>query len=250
MARYFSSRLIGIHLFALAAVTTCLWLGNWQWQRAQTNVQVVTVNGQTDFQTLSPLRNYLPPSSVGVPTTVTGTWQPDGRIVFENRPANGELLTIENQEQFAQVKKGVWVLDILNLETGSSVAVVHSWLPTADEAQELTGQVTVEGVLQPSELALTQTLVELPNYITTEVIVKKAISTVHDGYFVSAKPIIGNQKVSPIVPVAQETKLQWRNVIYTGNWIIFAIIIGAMWWRIIQEEVEPSNKQLINGVAK
>ncbi len=250
MARYFSGRLIGIHLFALAAVLTCLWLGNWQWQRAHATVQIESINGQTDFATLSPLRNYLPPSSVGVQTKVTGTWQSDGRIIFENRPANGELLNIDQTALFDSAQKGVWVLDILNLETGSSIGVVHSWLPTATDIPSLSGSATIDGVMQPSELALKQMLVELPNYKTTELIVESANSTVHDGYFVSNSAVIGDQKVSPIFPVAQETKLQWRNVIYTGNWIIFAIIIGAMWWRIIQEEVEQTSQQLTNGAAK
>lgn len=250
MARYFSSRLIGIHLFALAAVLTCLWLGNWQWQRAHATVQVQSVNGQTDFVKLSPLRNYLPPSSVGVQTKVTGTWKPDGRIILENRPANGELLISDQNAQFDLAQKGIWVLDILNLETGSSIGVVHSWLPAGSDLPALSGPATINGVLQPSELALKQTLVGLPNYITTEAIVEKASSTVHDGYFVSNTAVIGEQKVSPIFPIAQETELQWRNVIYTGNWIIFAIIIGAMWWRIIQEEVEQAGNQLKNGAAK
>jgi len=102
--------------------------------------------------------------------------------------------------------------------------------------------------MQPSELLLQTTETQIKNYLTTELIVTKATSTVHDGYFVSTKPIIGTQNVLPIFDQPQETKLQWRNVIYTGNWIIFAVIIAAMWWRIIQDEVAQSkDKQVVGG---
>jgi cytochrome oxidase assembly protein ShyY1 len=242
MGRYFSGRLIAINLFALAAVITCLWLGKWQWDRAHAIVQVELTDGQADFANLSPLRQYLPPSSVGVPTTVSGTWQPDGQLIFQNRPQNGSDLLIESDQsaelKIADQQVGIWVLDVLTLTDGSSLGVVHSWLADKQAVQQLSGEVTLTGVMQPSELALTKSLVELPAYITTENIVQKAKSTVHDGYFVSTKPLIGDQGVSPIFMQPQEVKLQWRNVIYTGNWVIFAIIISAMWWRIIQDELK------------
>ena len=241
MGRYFSGRLIAINLFALAAVITCLWLGKWQWDRAHAIVQVELTDGQADFANLSPLRQYLPPSSVGVPTTVSGTWQPDGQLIFQNRTQNGSDLLIES-DQSAELKiadqaVGIWVLDVLTLTDGSSLGVVHSWLADEQEVEQLSGEVTLSGVMQPSELALTKTLINLPTYITTEEILKRAASTVHDGYFVSSKPIIGVNAVSPMFTQPQEVELQWRNVIYTGNWIIFAIIISAMWWRIIRDEL-------------
>lgn len=242
MGRYFSGRLVAINLFALAAVVTCIWLGKWQWDRAHATVQVEITQGQADFAKLSPLRQYLPPSSVGVPTTVSGTWQSNGQIIFQNRPQNGSDLLIEFDKS-AETKvdinsAGIWVLDILTLTDGSSLGVVHSWLPNNENVPTVSGEVTLTGVMQPSELALTKTLIELPTYINTEDIVLNANSTVHDGYFVSAKPVIGEKAVGPIFAQPQEVKLQWRNVIYTGNWIIFAIIIAAMWWRIIQDELK------------
>ena len=242
MGRYLSGRLIAINLFALAAVITCLWLGKWQWDRAHATVQVEILDGQADFAKLSPLRQYLPPSSIGVPTEVSGTWQSDGQIIFQNRPQNGaELLIESNQSKETRVANqsvGIWVLNTLTLTDGSSLGVVHSWLPNNQTVPTLTGEVTLTGVMQPSELALTKTLSKLPTYITTEGIVQKAVSTVHDGYFVSTESVIGDKAVSPIFVQPQEVELQWRNVIYTGNWIIFAIIITAMWWRIIQDELK------------
>lgn len=247
MARYFSGRLIGIHLFALAAIFTCLWLGNWQWDRAHRTVQLETISGKTDFASLSPLRDYLPPSSVGIVTQVSGTWQSDGRIIFANRPIDGTQLILENNADFAREQTGFWVLDILNLDSGSSLGVVHSWVSNATDIVTLSGKVTITGVMQPSEFALQNSLIELPSYITTEEIVGRATTTVHDGYFVTSEAILGSQKVNPIFDEPQEAQLQWRNVIYTGNWVIFALIVGAMWWRIIQDEVkqlETSNYQV------
>lgn len=246
MARYFSGRLIGIHLFTITAVITCLWLGKWQWDRAHATVELPSSAGITDFALLSPLRDYLPPSSVGVATVVSGTWQPNGRIVLTDRPSDGSKLISQSGASISD--SGVWVLDILTLQSGGSLGVVHSWLPNAQDIPELSGDVKLSGVMQPSELLLQTTETQIKNYLTTELIVSKANSTVHDGYFVSTKPIIGTQNVLPIFDQPQETKLQWRNVIYTGNWIIFAVIIAAMWWRIIQDEVAQSkDKQVVGG---
>jgi hypothetical protein len=73
----------------------------------------------------------------------------------------------------------------------------------------------------------------------------KSESSLHDGYFVSTTPTEGLELVKPIYDTPLELSVQWRNVIYTFNWIIFGLIILGMWWRIIQDEVKLQS-QLAN----
>lgn len=244
MFRYLSKRLLAIHFTAILAIGICIWLSAWQWNRAHYVAPITKVSGVSDFNQLSPLRDYLPPTSVGVPTKVKGTWQENSRIEFTQRPADGTKLIKSTQPmELNQGILGTWVLDVLILQDGSSLAVVSGWTQTPKDAPALTGSIELTGVMQPSEDVLNISLYDLPNYITTKEVLKISNSTMHDGYFLSTTQIPGFEVIKPILPKPVETQLQWRNVIYTFNWIIFGIIIFGMWWRIIQDEVKLQTKE-------
>jgi hypothetical protein len=181
---------------------------------------------------------------VGVPTKVKGTWQENSRIEFTQRPADGTKLIKSTQSmELNQELLGAWVLDVLILQDGSSLAVVSGWTQKSKTAPAFSGTVELNGVMQPSEDALSISLTDLPSYITTKEVLKISNSTMHDGYFISTTQIPGFEVIKPILPKPVETQLQWRNVIYTFNWIIFGIIIFGMWWRIIQDEVKFQTKE-------
>ena len=243
--RYFSKRLVLINLLSVTAVVGCLFLGNWQWDRAHYTAPASSSTG--DFSDLSPLRDYLPPTSIGIKTSITGTWQPNSRLEFGDRPVDGKQLI--NPKPGAETvvslaaPVGNWILDVLTLSDGSSVGVVRGWAPTDSKVDLPNGEVTLTGVMQPSESPEAKNLIKLPSYITTESILAMANSTLHDGYFVASQAADGLTVVEPIFDTPQKTGLHWRNVVYTGNWIIFAIIIAGMWWRIIQEELKQPNKE-------
>jgi len=46
--------------------------------------------------------------------------------------------------------------------------------------------------------------------------------------------------VSPIIKGTVHESLHWRNVIYTANWIVFALIVLYMWIRIVRDELANS----------
>ena len=244
MFRYLSKRLLAIHFTAILAIGICIWLSAWQWNRAHYVAPITKVSGVSDFNQLSPLRDYLPPTSVGVPTKVEGTWQENSRIEFTQRPADGTKLIKSTQPmELNQGILGTWVLDVLILQDGSSLAVVSGWTQKLKTAPAFSGTVELSGVMQPSEDALSISLTDLPSYITTKEVLKISNSTMHDGYFISTTQIPGFEVIKPILPNPVETKLHWRNVIYTFNWGIFGIIIFGMWWRIIQDEVKLQTKE-------
>ena len=97
MNRYFSLRLLAIHVLGALSVVACLALAYWQWDRAQAYVPPASATALT-FEELSPLRDYLPASSVGVPTFVTGTWQPDERILMPERVIDGKSMVNPDPE--------------------------------------------------------------------------------------------------------------------------------------------------------
>jgi hypothetical protein len=44
-------------------------------------------------------------------------------------------------------------------------------------------------------------------------------------------------EVSPIIKGKVHQSLHWRNVVYTANWIVFALIVLYMWIRIVRDEL-------------
>ena len=250
MIRHFTARLISIHALGLLSVLACLGLANWQWDRAQV---YVAENGaiQKSFSELSPLRDYLPISSVGVPTNVNGTWQPSERIVLPGRIANGPGMVITTAEQEVATEfvgpTGSWILDILELADGSSLGVVRGFTENAQLVPLATGSETISGVMQPGEdvpgLELANGIIPL----TTNMIVENSRTIAHDGYLVADSNSPGLIPVQPIFKEPPVQGLNWRNVAYTFNWIFFAVIVGLMWVRVAKDELQVAQLEVIAG---
>ena len=241
MNRYFSLRLLAIHVLGAVSVLACLALANWQWDRAQAYVPPATAAPQT-FDELSPLRDYLPASSVGVPTSVTGTWQPEERILMPERIVDGKSMVSPDPETEVIAEfvppVGYWVVDIMELADESSLGVVRGFTETPDQIALATGEATVTGVMQPSEDVPGLKLVNNIEPLTTKLIVANSRTIAHDGYLVSTTKDELLTAVSPIFTEPVVTGLNWRNVAYTFNWIFFAVIVGMMWFRVTRDELE------------
>lgn len=204
--------------------------------------QSTTSTEVKEFAELSPLRDYLPVASVGVPTSVTGTWQPDERIVMADRVSNGPAMvnpdpTSEVIMEWA-IPIGFWVVDIMELEDGSSLGVVRGFTPTVDELSAAKGVETITGVMQPSEDFPGLKLVNGIKPLTTAMIVENSRTIAHDGYLVATSKSEELELVTPIFAEPISQGLNWRNVTYTFNWVLFAVIVGFMWVRVARDEIQ------------
>jgi hypothetical protein len=241
MKRHFSIRLIAIHALGAFSFVACVGLAYWQWDRAQAYVppESATV---LSFDELSPLRDYLPASSVGVPTSVTGTWQPDERILMPERVVDGKSMVSPDPEMETWVSwavpVGYWVVDIMELADESSVGVVRGFTETPDLIGLASGIETVTGVMQPSEDVPGLKLVNGIAPLTTDLIVENSRTIAHDGYLVSTSKSDSLELVSPIFTEPVVKGLNWQNVAYTFNWLFFAGIVAMMWFRVARDELE------------
>lgn len=244
MSRYFSRSLLGIHLLGVLAVAACIFLAAWQWDRAHISRSEAIPSESFTFEKLSPLRDFLPASSVGVKTTVRGTWQPDERIVMGERIADGPGMINPTPEQnvIAEFVSpiGSWVVDVLELEDGSSLGVVRGFTENPESVPLATGPAQLNGVMQPSEDAPGVHLVNQIPLLTTELITANARTIAHDGYFVSSTIESGLELVKPILDRPVDSGLNVRNVVYTFNWLIFAVIVMFMWVRIVRDHLADS----------
>lgn len=251
MSRYFSRGLLGIHFLGVLAFSACIALALWQWDRAHVATTTTTIPESVSFEELSPLRDFLPAGSVGVETTVSGIWQPDERILMPERIADGQGMVNPNPEQEAIAEFvepiGYWVVDILELNDGSSLGVVRGFTAEPDSFPLATGSDEITGVMQPSENAPGVHLVNDIPLLTTELITENARTIAHDGYFVSSTFVPGLDQVTPILDKPVDSGLHVRNVIYTFNWLIFAAIVLFMWARIARDELAESDSAKINA---
>lgn len=250
MIRHFTARLIGTHILGVFSLLTCLALANWQWDRAQVYV-AKNSSVQKSFSELSPLRDYLPISSVGVSTQVTGTWQASERIVLPNRVANGPGMVNAVSGQASTVDFGgpigFWIVDILELADGSSLGVVRGFSKNAQLVPSATGDQTITGVMQPSEDVPGLELGNGISLLTTDLIVENSRTIAHDGYLVATSNSPGLISVQPIFKEPPVQGLNWRNVAYTFNWIFFAVIVGFMWVRVAKDELQYAQLASITG---
>jgi cytochrome oxidase assembly protein ShyY1 len=241
MKRHFSIRLVAIHALGAFSFIACLGLAYWQWERAQSYVPLETSTNKS-FEELSPLRDYLPASSVGVITSVTGTWQPDERILMPDRVTDGKAMVSSSPEDQEIVELpnpvGYWVVDIMELEDESSLGVVRGFTKTPEQIELASGSQTITGVMQPSEDVPGLKLVNDIEPLTTELIVENSRTIAHDGYLVSNTRSEQLVVVSPIFTEPVVKGLNWRNVAYTFNWVFFAGIVALMWVRVARDELE------------
>jgi len=241
MSRYLTLRLFAIHALGALAVAACLILAAWQWDRAHIQTASTSTEVKT-FAELSPLRDYLPVASVAMPTSVTGTWQPDERILMPERISNGPDMVNPHPESEVimewAIPIGYWVIDIMELDDGSSLGVVRGFATAVDDLPAAKGIETITGVMQPSEDFPGLKLVNGIKPLTTEMIVVNARSIAHDGYLVATSKSAGLELVKPIFTEPISQGLNWRNVMYTFNWILFAVIVCFMWMRVARDEVQ------------
>jgi hypothetical protein len=106
--------------------------------------------------------------------------------------------------------------------------------------------------MQPSEDSGLSALPSI-ELLTTAAITEQATSAVHDGYLVAQlgprESTLGTAssantsadqtlvQVTPIIKGELKPPLHWRNVVYTANWIVFALIVVYMWIRIVRDDL-------------
>lgn len=238
---YITGRLLGLHVFGVLALSACLALSNWQWDRAhvwnaksQDSLQVVQ-----PFNELSPLRNYLPATSIGAKTEVTGSWITNSVRTYCGRPADGSILRTGIEIGFTP---GCWVTGVLSLQDGTVLTAVLGWSADNSGVQGLSvdlppGSVKISGVLQPSEDSLQIYLPAQAALITTKQTVSQVGQSAHDGYLLVSSPRSGLQSITPVFEMTPAHGVHWRNVVYTFNWLFFGLFVIFMWWRAVRDEL-------------
>lgn len=240
MRKYFQGKLVATHALALLLIAACLLLSHWQWSRAHYARQASATAKTVAFEKLSKPRDFLPPSSVGQSTIVSGTWQPHGRIILANRGADGrKLLGGANVPPIRG--SGNWILDLLSLPDGSSVAVVRGWQSSEAVFPAAKGTAKITGIIQPAEDAPNNEAIVASPLITTKFLLSHSQTDVRDGFIIETGVGGSLAQIVPSRGAFTSNGLRTLNVFYTFNWLFFGLLILLIWIRVVRDEVSSAH---------
>ncbi|MGF3055936.1 SURF1 family protein [Microbacterium sp. YY-01] len=247
------TRWIGVLLACLAVAGIFAWLGQWQLARAiDTNPPPpgMTENVQPLESVVQP-GQYLPEPYVGQKVETEGTWVPDDFIIVSDRYNDGTL--------------GYWVTGQLRLTDTTeptSIAVAIGWANNRDDAEASirqlntigTDPVTVTGRVisdegtavpprgEPDTISRMSPAMLLGRWHDTEQL------NVYRPYLASSQPEGGLVAISSPAPEEPAT-VNWLNMFYAAEWIVFAGFAFYLWYRLAKDAWEREVEEIEDAQA-
>ncbi|WP_248305622.1 SURF1 family protein [Agromyces sp. H66] len=229
-------------LAALAIAAGFALLGQWQIERAVEQAVVV----ERPTEQVRPLAEVVEPdrpteqAATGQRVEVTGAFVPGDTVIVEGRLNDGVA--------------GYWVVAHLEVTDAApgGLPVALGWAADADTARaavdrfdaDAGGETTVVGRFLPSEAPMAPEGDADPQSMTT-VAVAHLINVwadyddrpVYFGYVTAADPAAGLEAISS-PPPEQAVELNWLNVFYAVEWVVFAGFAVFLWYRLVRDAVE------------
>ena len=234
-------RWIAMLVFVLAVAAVFAWLGKWQVERAVISAQQ---NSVTD-QRAVPLDTLSTP---GKPVTDDAAAR---RVTVEAQLDTSSVMVLAHRLNYGV--DGYWVIGryttFSNNET-ASLAAGLGWARTQQEAEQVVAQLkdsfTAQGFLpitgryMPSQQPVEPAAGEDPSLPTTMSVAALAniwpagVPTYFDGYLVIDNPPTGLDAIESVPPII-DANLNWLNVFYAIEWVVFAGFAIFIWYRLVQD---------------
>ncbi len=228
-------RWIGALLLALALAAGFAALGQWQLSRS---VDIADDQGLTE--TVVPLETVAVPQA---PVTadaayrmvgVTGALVPGDASVVSGRVNGGST--------------GFWVVGHVVTVEGPSLAVALGWTPTREEAEAaaaaspgLQGPLAYTGRYQPTEPPQEGKFEQGErNTVSVAALVNEWTAVprgVYGGYLVAAQAPGDLVAIDSPRP-SDEVSINWLNIFYAVEWVVFAGFAVFLWYRLVRDAWE------------
>jgi cytochrome oxidase assembly protein ShyY1 len=231
-------RWIAALILALAVAAGFALLSQWQLSRSVATGTVV----ERPTEVVHPLDEVARPqepareNADGQRVSVEGAYIPGDFLVLRDRVNGGE--------------EGYWVVGHLRTEAGAGIAVGLGW--TADEAEAasvargldggstatVTGRFVVDEAPQSGDFE-SGGLGSLSMAAFVNIWPDADPSGVYNGYIVADHPVAALdvsalEAIDSPVPVT-EVQLNWLNLFYAAEWVIFAGFAVFLWWRLVRD---------------
>ena len=216
-------------LLALGVASTFGLLGQWQLDRSIEQGTIIERNTET----------VVPLESVATPQSVI-TSEASGRMVsVECRFVEGDDVVLDNRRTLQGV--GQWLVRHCMTEQGNSLAVAVGFAPSGVSANTLpatTGEIV--GRYVPTESPQQSDFVagEISTVAVPELLNLWADpGPVYGGYLVLSEAPEGLSTIGTEAPPT-ESQLNWLNLFYALQWVIFGLFALYLWWRLVRDEWE------------
>jgi cytochrome oxidase assembly protein ShyY1 len=236
-------------VFAIAVSGVFVLLSQWQFGRSvQPEVPVSPATEETRAltETLEP-GHFFPGSVSDQMVSADGTYDPAKQVLVPGRLKDGNT--------------GYWVVSAFAVKgapaLSGAAASPQTWIPVArgwvanpdDAGAPPSGAVHLTGRLIPSESPLPETapeagrasavsVAELINYwdVSSYPGFVAATAEVADGTDVSAAAVRGDLKPLNIGPQPPAQQVNWLNLFYSLEWVVFAGFALFIWWRLVKDD--------------
>lgn len=230
-------RWIALLVFALVVSGIFGLLAQWQIERSVEGSR--PVNAETE--TTKPLVDEFAPQTAfperlaAQRVEVTGTFVPDDTMVVGDRVDEG--------------RTGWWLVGrLVDDGTGASLPVALGWSADEVAARDAASavpsagdEVTLTGRLMPTESPSTSDYEgDRVTVVSSAMLANEWTGLdagIYNGYLVADDGVGGLQAVHAPAPAA-ETQLNWLNVFYAVEWVVFAGFAIFLWYRLARDRFE------------
>lgn len=231
-------RWIAMLLLALLVSGAFAWLGQWQLERA-------VISTETVDQPTERVRPLADVAETGGPlrdNVIGQLVDADGSLVAGDYLVVSERLNLD--------ETGYWVTGHLLTKSDASIAVALGWTDDREVADEATAAlnagteasaVTVSGRLNASQAPELPADDADPFELTTmsmaafiNIWSDMGDRPVYNGYIVADEAPAG-LTVIDAPPVEEEVTLNWLNIFYAAEWIVFAGFAVFVWFHLVKD---------------
>lgn len=229
-------RWIGALVLSLAIAAAFAALGQWQLDRSVQNATVPEIATETPVPLESIARPQAPMTdpAIGQRVTASGAVVPGDFSVLSPRENDGV--------------EGAWLVAHVVTDGGVSLAVGLGWAPDAAAARAAEARVPetlqVAGRYLPSE---SPELNDVEKGERRVLAIAELLNLwaepgpVYAGYVVLAEPTPGLEAIHQPPPF-RDTSLNWLNLFYAVEWVIFAGFAVFLWYRLVRDVWEQEQE--------
>lgn len=230
-------RFLGLLALMVVATVVCGLLATWQWDRAHQAITDKAAGSEQlgDIRGVVGVGEAVTNSIVGDTVTAVGTYAPGEQVIVPGRNIGGTEAVL------------VVTSLLIELEDGSQgrLPVLRGWIPAAELTAEdgqidpslapaaPQGEVEISGRLEASEAASGGVVDGVASEIATPLLVNEWGSPMFAGYVSLDEPAGGLRPV-PAAESEFSRGLDWQNLGYSLQWVMFGVFFLYLWWRSVR----------------